>query len=264
MFVSLQAPLLAKNARNGAPSSVLRVQVYSCSEQEVGHPAYALNNPLNFIDPTGLFCEWDDGSFDSADDPQTGSVSGCASQGGTWFDGLPSDWGLSGDWSGVPNPDFAAEQLNQPAGFTFYSQSAPMPMPDLLVFSVTAASPNTGATVSAAPAPQVPQKPWKQGCWWHAAGQGLKAAGQDFFSPPGADPLGDLGDALRDKTSQRAAVVALYVASDALRIAVPFAEIGAKFVPVAGQVLLAIQVGKSLWEGGKAFVEADNQCNGTN
>jgi hypothetical protein len=39
MFVSLQAPLLAKNARNGAPSSVLRVQVYSCSEQEVGHPA---------------------------------------------------------------------------------------------------------------------------------------------------------------------------------------------------------------------------------
>jgi RHS repeat-associated protein len=61
--------------------------------------AYALNNPLSFIDPTGLFCVWDDGSFDSADDPGTGTASSCGSAGGNWFDGAPSDWGLNGNWS---------------------------------------------------------------------------------------------------------------------------------------------------------------------
>jgi RHS repeat-associated protein len=41
---------------------------------------YVLNNPLRYIDPSGLECVWDDGSFDSADDPQTGSANGCAGQ----------------------------------------------------------------------------------------------------------------------------------------------------------------------------------------
>jgi len=39
--------------------------------------AYALNSPVRYIDPTGLECVWDDGSFDSEDDAQTGSVGGC-------------------------------------------------------------------------------------------------------------------------------------------------------------------------------------------
>ena len=46
--------------------------------------AYVLNNPLSNIDPSGLACLWDDGSFDSADDPETGSARRCSGQGGTW------------------------------------------------------------------------------------------------------------------------------------------------------------------------------------
>ncbi|HEV2395931.1 MAG TPA: hypothetical protein VGS27_03170, partial [Candidatus Sulfotelmatobacter sp.] len=34
--------------------------------------AYVLNNPLSNIDPSGLECVWDDGSYDSVDDPVTG------------------------------------------------------------------------------------------------------------------------------------------------------------------------------------------------
>jgi len=44
--------------------------------------SYAWNNPLVNTDPSGLECVWDNGSFDSKDDPQTGSSSGCSGQGG--------------------------------------------------------------------------------------------------------------------------------------------------------------------------------------
>src|SRR6185437_8506931 len=54
-------------------------------------------------DPTGLFCVWDDGSYDSADDPDTGSYDTCNKAGGTWFNGKPSDWGLADDWSSSSN-----------------------------------------------------------------------------------------------------------------------------------------------------------------
>jgi RHS repeat-associated protein len=76
--------------------------------------AYVLNNPLIFSDPTGKECVWDDGSFDSADDPVTGSEGGCKGQCGTWVDptgfrllGAPGSWGL-GDWSADPNDRVAA------------------------------------------------------------------------------------------------------------------------------------------------------------
>jgi RHS repeat-associated protein len=48
--------------------------------------AYALNNPLKYIDPTGLYCLWDDGTFDDA--PADGGIDqgGCGSAGGTWID----------------------------------------------------------------------------------------------------------------------------------------------------------------------------------
>jgi hypothetical protein len=35
--------------------------------------SYVQNNPLRNTDPTGEEYVWDDGSFDSADDPNTGS-----------------------------------------------------------------------------------------------------------------------------------------------------------------------------------------------
>ena len=94
--------------------------------------AYVLNNPLRGVDPLGLFCVWDDGSYDSAsnhsdadtpgsvysdvlneyfvepsDDPDTSSPKGCEDAGGTWFNGSPSDYGLTSDWSAQPNSSLA-------------------------------------------------------------------------------------------------------------------------------------------------------------
>ncbi len=79
--------------------------------------AYVLNNPLGGTDPLGLECVWDDGSFDSADDPDTGGDgSGCTKQGGSW---VPPDlfenatlttgqWNSNyGDWSSTPNAALA-------------------------------------------------------------------------------------------------------------------------------------------------------------
>ncbi len=64
--------------------------------------AYVLNNPLSYTDPLGLECVWDDGSYDSEFDSQTGSVGGCGSAGGTWV-----ELGQNGNWSGQ------ADQWNQ-------------------------------------------------------------------------------------------------------------------------------------------------------
>jgi hypothetical protein len=71
---------------------------------------YALNNPLSNVDPNGLECVWDDGSYDSADDPDTGTASGCAALGGTYvdpglFEGVEGT--NFGDWSSNPNANIA-------------------------------------------------------------------------------------------------------------------------------------------------------------
>jgi RHS repeat-associated protein len=65
--------------------------------------SYVQNNPLNAVDPFGLNCVWDDGSYDAEDDPVTGSISGCEKQGGTWFDDI------KGDWNSKPNSDLAKQ-----------------------------------------------------------------------------------------------------------------------------------------------------------
>ena len=57
--------------------------------------AYVNNSPLRAVDPLGLECVWDDGSYDSEEDGQTGSPSACGSQGGTWV-----ELGQLGGWSG--------------------------------------------------------------------------------------------------------------------------------------------------------------------
>jgi RHS repeat-associated protein len=56
--------------------------------------AYVLNNPLSYIDPSGLECMWDDGGYDAENDSVTGNVSGCDSAGGTWV-----ELGQNGNWS---------------------------------------------------------------------------------------------------------------------------------------------------------------------
>jgi RHS repeat-associated protein len=70
--------------------------------------SYVLNNPLNFTDPTGTECVWDDGSYDSADDPNTGSREACENKknGGTWFN--PAYFNApNGDWSDQGDPGLA-------------------------------------------------------------------------------------------------------------------------------------------------------------
>jgi RHS repeat-associated protein len=71
--------------------------------------AYIGNNPLSATDPLGLFCVWDNGSYDSNDDHDTGIKSKCDGSGGTWFNGSPSGWDRNaGDWSGHASGTFAA------------------------------------------------------------------------------------------------------------------------------------------------------------
>ena len=63
--------------------------------------AYVQNSPLNLVDPFGRNCVWDDGSYDSSSDPDTGNQWACENiYGGTWLDpSFFSDFGLA-DWSG--------------------------------------------------------------------------------------------------------------------------------------------------------------------
>jgi hypothetical protein len=79
--------------------------------------AYVLNNPLSLTDPAGRECVWDDGSFDSYDDPQSGDFKSCTSLGGTWVDPNLFENGLltngqqatygPGDWSPNANATIA-------------------------------------------------------------------------------------------------------------------------------------------------------------
>jgi RHS repeat-associated protein len=84
--------------------------------QSLNRYAYVLNNPLIYTDPSGEECVWDDGSFDSADDKQTGSAGGCSGQGGTWVNPdlfenamlTNGQWNSNyGDWSGQANSNLA-------------------------------------------------------------------------------------------------------------------------------------------------------------
>ncbi len=79
--------------------------------------SYVLNNPMNLLDPSGLECVWDDGSYDSIEDVDTGSADSCSGAGGTWVDhSFFIDFGLP-DWSGSASSDLAAVVAGIQAGF---------------------------------------------------------------------------------------------------------------------------------------------------
>jgi len=94
--------------------------------------AYALNDPLSNTDPTGLECVWDDGSYDAADDPDSGSGTQCGALGGTWIEpGIFEDAILTGgewhshygDWSSSPS-SYLAENWVAPQGTAYGSPMA--------------------------------------------------------------------------------------------------------------------------------------------
>ena len=99
--------------------------------------SYVLNNPLINTDPDGRECVWDDGSYDSADDKQTGNAEGCSSQGGTYVppanfeNSLLTNGQMSnvqrGDWSPDANSTIASSWVNNTPDVT----ASPMQNGDL-------------------------------------------------------------------------------------------------------------------------------------
>jgi RHS repeat-associated protein len=69
--------------------------------------AYVLNNPLSNIDITGLECVWDNGSYDAADDPHTGTPGTCEQSGGYWLPHSYFEQNNLADWSPDANSDIA-------------------------------------------------------------------------------------------------------------------------------------------------------------
>ena len=99
------------------PDPVGLAAVDPSNPQSWNRYAYVLNNPMNFSDPLGLECVWDNGSYDSSDDPASGSQSACQKLGGTWMDpGFFSDFGMA-DWSASPNDGLAAAAYAIQNGF---------------------------------------------------------------------------------------------------------------------------------------------------
>jgi len=126
---------------------------------------------------------------------------------------------------------------------------------------------NTANGVAANNLPNVTAAPppLKSGCTYAGLWAGLKAAGQDLIPLPpqvNPNPVGATGDFLTSKQGQAATILVLYeVASDARYLA-PFADTAADFVPIAGQLWLAYQVGHALYKGGVEYKEAIDQCYG--
>jgi hypothetical protein len=105
----------------------------------------------------------------------------------------------------------------------------------------------------------------KPGCTQKGLWAGLKAAGQDLIPVPpqfNTDPVGATGDFLTSKQGQAATIGVLYEVANGARYLAPFADAAADFVPIAGQLWLAYQVGHALYEGGVAYKEAIDQCYG--
>jgi hypothetical protein len=169
-------------------------------------------------------------------------------------------WGVNPNtnqyWLKIPIPATNTTTA-QSTTFTFTAGTINVNLGTPLL-DLTMAAYNWG-TISATP-PQPP--PPKPRCNGPALWAGAKAAFNDFFTPPGEDQISDLGDALRDKNVQRAGFAAAYLTADALKLAAPVAEVGAKFIPVVGEAILLYQVGSAAYAGWKGYTESVDQCYG--
>jgi hypothetical protein len=112
--------------------------------------------------------------------------------------------------------------------------------------------------VSAAP----PTFQYKPSCTGPALSSAIKAAGTDFVSPPGADPVADVGDAFRDKNFQRGAVGVLYLTANSVKALAPGLEVAARAVPYVGEALLTFQALHSIYKGAQAYKSSIDQCYG--
>jgi RHS repeat-associated protein len=74
--------------------------------QQLNLYGYVRNNPLTGVDPSGTECVWDNGSFDSNGDPNTGSPDQCSGSGGTWIDHSYFQNNNLPDWSPDSNAVF--------------------------------------------------------------------------------------------------------------------------------------------------------------
>ena len=87
---------------------------------------------------------------------------------------------------------------------------------------------------------------------------------QAFSGPPllNPDPVGATGDFLTSKQGQAATIGVLSEVANGAKFLAPAADVAADFVPIAGEIWLAYQIGHALYEGGVAYKQAIDQCYG--
>ena len=163
-----------------------------------------------------------------------------------------------------PHQGFAGQNLIPHRGIAWSKSTLALGLPEWAgkTASGPAVAANNWPTISAAPSQPPPLKP---GCTKAGLWAGLKAAGQDLIPIPpqfNPDPVGATGDFLTSKQGQAATVGVLYEVASGARYLAPFADTAADFVPIAGQLWLAYQVGHALYEGGVAYKQAIDQCYG--
>jgi RHS repeat-associated protein len=223
--------------------------------------AYVMNNPLNATDPLGLqsASQLSNCYFNSGATIGAGNARNPGEECGTGaLDSSNPDEAKKPDPIVVPGQTITVTATDEPSATEVleYDQNL---LKQIQRTNQNRAPIQTTLTVSAAPPRPQPLKP---GCDSHAVGPALSAMRDDLFSPPGADPKSDMQDLARNKDAQAAAAGTLYVTANAVKPLAPVLDVGADFIPVAGEALFVIQIGHALREGLKAYKESVDHCYG--